>query len=263
MLSIADFNNLVKQINDRGVNTTHFESAFQSGVNVAYNFTDSRERSHYDVRVGNHLVKLGKWEGGFSAGCSSCSKVHKSGYTPHLDSDCPAIAIAIAAFMVAEKQRITRVGTYIILEESPITPPSPIEEAAADIVAEHDGDDFDGRLGRAVELVEAGEIDFPDYQTTYDGGGFHGFRSCNCPDATYRPRYANFGGACKHTIAQEILARMEATMEAVAYRKWFDTVSQADDTDKQQAEWEARHPEDDYGLGGYVYEESEEQQIYY
>lgn len=172
------------------------------------------------------------------------------------------------------------------VEKMTASPLHPADEIAADLIAEL-GSDLGGRVQRAVELVKAGQVDFPKYGTSYTPTGFHGYRSCGCPDATHRPQFTNFGLGCKHTLAQEIAHRIEATTERVAYQKHNDTVdlwrergkaldlsksapahvvgdggegaedfttnphpkmSEAAWQAQQQRVWEAAHPVDDYAV---------------
>lgn len=89
-----------------------------------------------------------------------------------------------------------------------VLPPalSPEQEAAADLKAQYPH--LVGRIEAALALVEAGQTSFPKYQTAnvHTNGG-RSNRDCQCPDAEYRGFRTEFGIACKHTLAQEIVDR--------------------------------------------------------
>lgn len=75
------------------------------------------------------------------------------------------------------------------------------------------------RITRALALVEADQTEFPRYNTRFDPAGFYGYRDCDCGDASHRQPRAKFGIACKHTLAQEIAARVKRTAWRVANQK--------------------------------------------
>lgn len=125
---------------------------------------------------------------------------------------------------------------------------------AADLVAEY-GSEFGGRIERAVEIVKAGKASDTGYNTTYDGSaGLYGLRECDCKDAQYRAPRAKFGMACKHCLAQEIAARIEAAEFNTACNEWVEEQGRKRDAGEswgdsggevaaQQAAWEAANPD--------------------
>lgn len=116
------------------------------------------------------------------------------------------------------------IGQYLPAADEPAPAPlSPAARIAADIQAEF-GTDFGGRLGRALELVEAGRTEFNEYKTGWKPG-FVRTRECDCEDARYRaPRMKGIGCCCKHCLAQLIDYRLKSEAEAVAGRKAIDKI---------------------------------------
>lgn len=112
-------------------------------------------------------------------------------------------------------------------EPTPPTP-DPVEAAAADLLAEYANHprraELVKRVAAAVELVQAGRVDFPEHETSQSLHGLHGRRHCLCGDARFRALTAKFGTACKHTLAQELAQRIEREAEQVASRHLVDTV---------------------------------------
>lgn len=105
--------------------------------------------------------------------------------------------------------------------EAPAARLDPIDQAAADFVAQA-GSDYDGRVGRAVELAKAGEVEFPRYGTTFNPAGKSGFYQCGCPDALHRNMRGLIGQICKHSIAAHLYRIVTQEAEAVATRKLTD-----------------------------------------
>lgn len=100
---------------------------------------------------------------------------------------------------------------------------TPAQEIAAAMKAEYPH--LDSRIDSALALVEAGTIEFPQYQTSHTiGNGGKPNRDCNCPDAMHRGFRAEWGIACKHTIAQEIAYRVEREFNQVVQREIIDTL---------------------------------------
>lgn len=105
------------------------------------------------------------------------------------------------------------------------TPAHPADIHAADLAAEYAalGTPFTDRLARAVDLVKAGTVEFPKYDTRWEPFGFYGLRLCGCPDAQHRNVSADrIGVCCKHTLAQLIQARIDGDIERAGYRKAAD-----------------------------------------
>jgi hypothetical protein len=100
-------------------------------------------------------------------------------------------------------------------------PLSPVEQIAALLKSEYPH--LCSRIDSALALVEAGEVEFPKYQTSsqYAGGGKPN-RDCNCPDALHRGFRAEWGIACKHTICHEILYRAGREFNQVVQREIVD-----------------------------------------
>lgn len=96
-------------------------------------------------------------------------------------------------------------------------PLTPAQEEAQGLMSEYP--ELSERIDRALLLVEAGQTEFPQYNTRFDPAGFYGYRDCDCGDAVHRQPRAKFGIACKHTLAQEIAARVERTAWRVANQK--------------------------------------------
>lgn len=102
------------------------------------------------------------------------------------------------------------------IEPTP-APISPAMSEAQGLMSEYP--ELSERIDRALLLVESGQTEFPQYNTRFDPAGFYGYRDCDCGDAAHRQPRAKFGIACKHTLAQEIAARMERTAWRVANQK--------------------------------------------
>jgi hypothetical protein len=99
-------------------------------------------------------------------------------------------------------------------------PLSPAARVAADIAAEFETD-FGGRLARALELVEAGQVEFDHYQTGVQYETMR--RLCECPDARHRDiQVEGIGVICKHTLAQLIAYRLGNEQAGAATRKLID-----------------------------------------
>jgi len=113
----------------------------------------------------------------------------------------------------------------------PTRQPDAIDRAAEGLLAEyHDHPrraDFAKRIANAVELVRAGQVEFPRYNTDFQFHGLYGRRTCQCKDAQYRGLSAKFGTACKHTLAMEIARRVEVEHDAVAVRRLIDKTERA------------------------------------
>jgi len=115
-------------------------------------------------------------------------------------------------------------GIAPVAEAEPTAPAlSPAAAVAADLKAEYADHpraaELRKRIDSALALVEAGEIEFPQHETSFSYHGLHGRRFCLCADARFRSLSAKWGVACKHTIAQEIAARVAAETDSVAQRK--------------------------------------------
>lgn len=112
------------------------------------------------------------------------------------------------------------------LVEGPLPAPlSPAQLEAEGLKAEYP--ELAERITRALALVEAGQTEFPHYNTRFDPAGFYGIRDCDCGDAVHRQPRAKFGIACKHALAQEIAARMKRSATRVAQQKLADNLAHA------------------------------------
>lgn len=227
---------LLDQITTRGYDRAAVEQCLSSGVLIRYQYPDQRGNSHYDVSVGRPdrpcQLQMTIGPDGRKVGCVTCTREQTNGrYAPVLVQDCPAVGAAMVAYALTGGT-ISRAGNFVSLESEtsetqnpePGTKNSELTNAdaiAADIIAEY-GHDFGGRIERALELVKAGETEFPHYNTSYAPIGFYGLRVCFCKDAQHRAPRANWGVACKHCLAQEIKHRLDSEAEATAYRKHTD-----------------------------------------
>jgi len=96
-------------------------------------------------------------------------------------------------------------------------------QIAADLRSEYPS--LAGRIEKALALVEAGAVQFPQYGTRYFiSNGNSVMRQCDCPDATHRPHLTAFGAGCKHCLAQEIKYRLDREAKAVTVRKLTDLI---------------------------------------
>ena len=183
----------------------------------------------YDVSAGGHVVQLTP---GQAVGCLTCTRERERelGYTPGSIAAlvmCPAAAAAATRYTInrcwskyGEAFEAWRQG-----EQAPEAGalPQPISLAAqhAQLLAGEYPEHAE-RIARALALVEAGTVEFPQYNTRYSPETFYGLRECDCPDVQNRDPRAKFGSACKHCFAQEIAARIERERKATAYRRLSD-----------------------------------------
>lgn len=119
------------------------------------------------------------------------------------------------------KRQIANIEAELSEDVSETGPtPAPITPAMSEaqgLMSEYP--ELSERITRALALVEAGQTEFPQHNTRFDPAGFYGYRDCDCGDAVHRQPRAKFGIACKHTLAQEIAARVERTAWRVANQK--------------------------------------------
>lgn len=125
-------------------------------------------------------------------------------------------------------------------EEPLPIPLSPVQEIAALLKSEYPH--LCTRIDAALALVEAGEVEFPRYQTSviYANGGKPA-RECQCSDAVHRGYRTGFGRACKHTIAQEILYRTGREFAQVVQREIVDMIDRRRLLSDLEAESAARN----------------------
>jgi hypothetical protein len=117
-------------------------------------------------------------------------------------------------------------GEQVFPSEELPAPVSPIDQAAADFVAQA-GTDYDGRVGRAVELAKSGHTRFPQYETYFNPAGASGFYQCACPDAANRNIRSFIGQTCKHSICLWLVNQVSLAAETVAVRKLSDRIELA------------------------------------
>lgn len=85
-----------------------------------------------------------------------------------------------------------------------------------------------GRLERAVALVEAGQTEFPHYNTRSELWQREPTRYCDCKDAQHRaPWVEGIGVACKHTLAMLLAERVAAEVYNAGTRKRVDAIEMA------------------------------------
>lgn len=119
---------------------------------------------------------------------------------------------------------------YAPTDEALASAAHPADLVAADLAAEYAalGQPFIDRLYRAVDLVKAGQTEFPKYDTRWEHYGFYGLRLCGCPDAQHRNVSADrIGVCCKHTLAQLIKSRIDGDIQRAGYRKAADAWQRA------------------------------------
>lgn len=163
-----------------------------------------------------------------SIGCLTCTREYEQskGYTPgsvaKLVDNCPA-CYAAKIEMIA--RRVYRYDGPLFERETALPAPAVISPAAAIAAAlKVEYPALSSRIDKALELVEA-NITTSQYETTVElANGGKPNRTCTCPDATYRNHRAEFGQACKHTIAAQIRYLLEQERRAVAARKLSDII---------------------------------------
>lgn len=112
-------------------------------------------------------------------------------------------------------------GFFAWIERLSPPPRTPAELAADELKAAHP--ELAARVDKALALVQAGQIEFPHYQTGAMLTTNPPTRRCSCPDAEHRaPQIAGIGQACKHCLAQHIAETVRQQSEATAYRKLTD-----------------------------------------
>jgi hypothetical protein len=117
-------------------------------------------------------------------------------------------------------------GEQVFPSEELPAPVSPIDQAAADFVAQA-GTDYDGRVARAVELAKAGHTRFPQYKTTFVPAGQSGHYECQCPDASHRGLRGVIGQICKHSIAAYLHRVVSQETERAGHRRLIDRIEAA------------------------------------
>lgn len=179
---------------------------------------DSRGRLWFTARIDGHHVQfsLNRADNLDNVGCLTC--------TPHRHDSkltvCPAAA-AVAVHYVARQLGLS----LDTPTDEALAPAHPADLIAADLAAEYAalGQPFLDRLHRAVDLVKAGQTEFPKYDTRWEPYGFYGLRLCGCPDAQHRNVSADrIGVCCKHTLAQLIKSRIDGDIQRAGYRKAAD-----------------------------------------
>jgi hypothetical protein len=183
----------------------------------------------YDVSAAGHVIQLTP---GQSAGCLTCTR-EKEQQLGHVPGSIAALVMCPAAAAAATRYTINRCWSkygeafeaWRRGEQAPEAEalPQPISLAAqhAQLLAGEYPEHAE-RIARALALVEAGTLEFPEYGTAFDPATFYGNWTCDCPDSVNRKPVAKFGRSCKHAIAGEIARRVKAEEKAIAYRKLTD-----------------------------------------
>lgn len=192
-----------------------------------------------------------KQQGG--VGCLTCTRAyeaekgHSAGSAGKLIDNCPACYAAKIEMIARRAYRydgplfetaplpasVDRGSLLDWVDDKPAAQPapSPAAQIAADLTAEYPN--LASRINKALELVEAGVVEFPQYDTRhFISNGNSIMRECDCPDATHRPYVTAFGAGCKHCLAQEIRHRLDRQFNAVKVRKIEEYVEKS----RQQAQ---------------------------
>jgi hypothetical protein len=186
----------------------------------------------YTAYVSEHTVQVTPGEG---VGCVTCAQQRslrlygRSDVTSRLPV-CAAAAAAAVRWVVRENAAVygqafeewRRAGEAGEAEPLP-RPISSVEEAAQSIIDQQP--ELTSRVEKALELIEQGVTEFPQYKTSLAlGNGGRPNWTCECPDATHCNLRSDFGVACKHTIVGQILWLVERDRAAVTNRRIADMI---------------------------------------